>query len=132
MTRLKYFRVAAAGLLVIALAACSSSPPALPSPSVVPTTAPTVGAIDHRTGATDVVLRLDMSGGFAPMEALASSAPTFTLYGNGIVVFRPKVTTPPGPDPSGLVHNIAWRAARLDPSRSDRAVQPRADRHRAG
>jgi hypothetical protein len=92
----------------------TSVPSAVPSASAVPSPAPTVGAIDHPTGATDIVLRLDTSGGFAPMEALASSAPTFTLYGNGIVVFQPKVTSPPAPDPSGLVRNAAWRAARLD------------------
>jgi hypothetical protein len=92
----------------------TSVPSAIPSGSAVPTPAPTVGAIDHPTGATDVVLRLDTSGGFVPVEFLASSAPTFTLYGNGIVVFQPKVTTPTAPDPSGLMRNLPWRAARLD------------------
>lgn len=94
----------------------TSSPAAsaLPSASTTPTAAPPVGAIDHPTGATDVILRLDMSGGFMPMEYLASSAPTFTLYGNGIVVFQPTVTTPPAQDPAGVIRNVAWRAARLD------------------
>ncbi|MEO8572105.1 MAG: hypothetical protein ABI553_10455, partial [Chloroflexota bacterium] len=48
----------------------------------------TVGAIDHATGASDVILRYDETGGFVPMEWSASSAPIFTLYGDGTIVFR--------------------------------------------
>src|SRR5262249_15209572 len=66
----------------------SASPPAS-SPSFTPTStaAPTVGAIDHPTGATDVVLRLEQGGGFAPIEMNVAEAPIFTLYGNGVIVF---------------------------------------------
>ena len=91
-------------------AVASAAPSTLPSASAEPT----VGAIDHATGATDVVLRLDSSGGFAPMELIASQAPIFTLYGNGIVVFQPKATTVPEPDQAGITHQLPWRAARLD------------------
>ena len=94
----------------------TSVPSASPSASPVTTPAPTVGAIDHPTGATDVVLRLDTSGGLVPVEFLASSAPTFTLFGDGIVIFQPKAMNPPAPDPSGLMRNLPWRAARLDES----------------
>src|SRR5690349_19420044 len=116
--------------LVVGLSACNaatapssrspgeSSPPppsaSPPAPTVAPTAAATVGPIEHATGPTDVVLRLDTSGGFVPIEFLASSAPTFTLFGNGIVVFQPNVTAPPPPEPSGLIRNVGWRAARLD------------------
>lgn len=113
----------------IALAACNAAaPPAASSPpvrvSAAASTAPsavpsasaeaTIGAIDHATGTTDVVLRVEMSGGFAPMELMASQAPIFTLYGNGIVVFQPKAETFPEPDAAGIPHSVPWRAARLD------------------
>jgi hypothetical protein len=48
------------------------------------------------------------------MDVIATSAPTFTLFGNGIVVFQQKLPTPPQPDASGVVRNVPWRAARLD------------------
>ena len=121
-------RLVAIFATVVTVTACNgtastpaSTPPGASSapsvqPSVAPSTSaePTVGAIDHATGATDVILRLDSSGGFAPMELIASQAPIFTLYGNGIVVFQPKAETFPQPDPSGITHEIPWRAARLD------------------
>jgi hypothetical protein len=112
--------------LPLLIAACSggtsSLPPAgSPGPSAVPpsaapsvTPAPTVGAIEHKTGATDVVLRLEEGGGFVPIDFLASQAPTFTLYGDGIIVFQPKVETFPQPDAAGVVHSIPWRTAKLD------------------
>jgi hypothetical protein len=109
----------------VALAACSSapspsstgSPGASPAPSASPSTGPiAAGAIDHRTGATDVVLRLESGGGFVPIDFLASHAPTFTLYGNGVIVFQRKVDTFPQPDASGVTHGLPWRTAKLDES----------------
>ena len=106
-----------------AVAACipapSPSPTGSPGASANPTAAPsaspsTVGAIDHRTGATDVVLRLESGGGFVPIDFLASKAPTFTLYGNGVIVFQRKTDTFPQPDASGITHGIPWRTAKLD------------------
>ncbi|HEV7810061.1 MAG TPA: hypothetical protein VGO64_05655 [Candidatus Limnocylindrales bacterium] len=86
------------------------------SPSAVPsiTPAPTVAGIDHSTAAGDVVLRLEQGGGFVPIDFLASQAPMFTLYGDGVVVFQPKVELYPQPDPSGVIHGIPWRTAKLD------------------
>jgi len=113
------------------LAACSSAPapsqgpgspppgsggPSSPAPSQLPQPTPgtTVGAIDHPVGAADVILRLEEGGGFVPMEMMAAQAPTFTLYGDGVIVFQPKVETFPEPDANGVVHSVPWRTARLD------------------
>ena len=46
------------------------------------------GGVDHATGATDVLLRFDQGGGFVMPAFLATSAPIFTLYGDGTIIFR--------------------------------------------
>lgn len=56
------------------------------SPSTVP-----MGAIDHPTGATDIVLRMETGGGMVPFGYFVTQAPTFVLYGDNTVVFRPSV-----------------------------------------
>ena len=89
-----------------------STGPTPGSPAVSP--GPTVGAIEHKTGATDVILRVEQGGGLVPMEFIASQAPAFTLYGNGVVVFQPVATKIPEPDASGAARGIPWRTARLD------------------
>jgi hypothetical protein len=108
----------------VALAACnavspspSGSPAESGSPSAAPGASPspgTVGAIDHKTGATDVVLRMEQGGGFVPIDFLATQAPSFTLYGNGVIVFQRKVETFPEPDATGVIHGLPWRTAKLD------------------
>jgi hypothetical protein len=112
-----------AALVLTACTTPSSPPSATPgvsaspsSPASSPSISPTVGAIDHPTGATDVVLRMDQGGGFVPIEFLASQAPTFTLYGNGVIVFQRQTTNGPQPDAKGVVHNLPWRTATLDES----------------
>jgi len=78
-------------LAALAVGACSAtgsggaspgtqSPGATAAPSVVE-------GIAHPTGASDIVLRLDESGGFVPAEFLAAHVPQFTLYGDGTVVY---------------------------------------------
>ena len=67
----------------------SVSPAASPSPSGRP-----VGAIDHPTGATDVVLRYEEGGGFVAPGFLASQAPIFTLYGDGTIIYRNPAADP--------------------------------------
>ena len=89
-----------------------SSPPAS-SPSASPSDLPTTG-IDHKTGATDVVLRIESGGGFVPIDFLATQAPTFTLYGDGVIVFQPRVDQVPQPDAAGVVKGVPWRTATLD------------------
>jgi hypothetical protein len=97
-------RPAALAALVVVLAACagsaasggpsgSSGASAAPSsgPSAAPRSTPsTVGAIEHKTGPTDVILRFDEGGGGFMMPAwTAAQAPAFTLYGDGTLIFRP-------------------------------------------
>ena len=117
-------------LVVLVAAACGNStptgtpPPASPgssqgpgaSPSPAPSSGPTVGAIDHPTGASDVILRIESGGGFVPIDFLATQAPTFTLYGNGVIVFQRQVTEFPQPDATGVTKGIPWRTATLDES----------------
>ena len=94
--------------LVLIVVACSSAggasappstaPSAAPSaaPSEAPSDSPAVGAIDHKTGATDILLRYDEGGGFVMPGFLASQVPPFTLYGDGTVIFRnPALQLPP-------------------------------------
>ena len=83
-------------LLFVALAACTasggaSSPSPSTSASAPPSSAPTptaVAGIEHATGSTDIVLRYENGGGFVAPGFLATETPIFTLYGDGVVVFR--------------------------------------------
>lgn len=106
-----------AALLVLALsaAACSaggaSSPtgtagspapstPAGSPPAASPATAsaaPSIPAdgIVHPTGADEIVLRYETAGGFTPPEWQAARIPSFTLYGDGRIVFIHTATAPP-------------------------------------
>ena len=98
--------LAAAPALALIVVACASGgaatggPSTAPSapPSAAPTavpSSPSVGAIDHKTGATDVVLRYDEGGGFVNPAFLTSQVPPFTLYGDGTVIFRNQTLPPP-------------------------------------
>ena len=84
-------------------------PPAHRPHRAAPPSPTAVGAIDHPTGATDVVLRIEEGGGFVPIDFPASQAPVFTLYGDGLIVFQPIVETFPEPDANGITKQIPWR-----------------------
>ena len=106
---------------LIATACGSTAPAASPSrpgssggSTGTPAPSPSVGGIDHPTGAAAVILRLERGGGFVPIEFSATQAPIFTLYGNGVMVFQPRSTTFPQPDPSGVIKGLPWRTATLD------------------
>jgi hypothetical protein len=105
-------------VLVLVLAAACSPAAAGPTsgPSTGPTSEPTptaVAGIEHPTGATDIVIRVETSGGFVPVEFLATSAPSFTLYGDGTVVFRDDQAPPP--DPVGSVmRSVPFQTIKLD------------------
>jgi hypothetical protein len=114
--------VATAALTLTLVAACGStagpspSPSGFPGGSAGPTTAPTVApvirGISHPTGAEDIVLRMESGGGFVPIDFLATNAPSFTLYGDGTVVFRDPAA---GPLPGGNVSRLApFQTIRLD------------------
>jgi hypothetical protein len=60
-----------------------------------------------------VVLRIETSGGFAPIESAATSAASFTLYGDGTVVWRDPTT--PAPEPVGNVNrSVPFQTIHLD------------------
>jgi hypothetical protein len=101
-------------LLALIAVACGSAEPASPSASRAPTASPSPEGVDHPTGATEVVLQLELGGGFMPIEFTANQAPLFTLFGDGRVVFQPKVGVFPGPGPDGIIRGIPWRTAQLD------------------
>jgi hypothetical protein len=117
-------RASLAVTLVLVIAGCSPAARNTPGPSSgpgsgaspVPTAQPTptaVAGIEHPTGPTDVVLRVEESGGFAPVEFTATSAPSFTLYGDGTVVFRDTQAMPP--DAVGSVgRSVPFQIVRLD------------------
>jgi hypothetical protein len=71
------------------------SPPAA-SPET-PSTAPSLPAdgIVHPTGAAEIVLRYETAGGFTPPEWQAARLPSFTLYGDGRIVFIHTATPQP-------------------------------------
>lgn len=112
----------------VIVAACGGAPSRSPSVGVpsggpsggpIPSTVPsptTTGEIEHRTGSTDVILRLQEAGGFVPIEVNASAAPIFTLYGNGVIVFQRPIQVFPEPDAAGIVRPAPWRTAKLDES----------------
>src|SRR5215207_1505478 len=110
------------GLLAL-VAACSgaASSPVTPGASGSPGTPassaspeePVTGGIEHASGATDVVLRLDEGGGFMIRGGGATLVPPFTLYGDGTVVFRNPMLEPPPAEGPVMVGN-PLRTARLD------------------
>ena len=120
---------AAATALLLTLVAAACSPAAAPSatpgstgsPTAGPTTAPSpsptaaADGLQHPTGATDIVFRVDESGGFVPIEHNATSAPWFTLYGDGTVVFRDPYAI--APEPVGNVsRSVPFLTVKLDES----------------
>ena len=111
--------LAALPLLIVACSAGSAatmppSPGATPSPSSIPSPSTGgFGAIEHQTGATDVLLRFEEGGGFIAPGFLATEAPIFTLYGDGTVVFRNPMLEPLPPVGS-VTPNRSFRTARLN------------------
>jgi hypothetical protein len=104
--------IAAPALLALLTVACSPGAPATVNPSAGPsanptagptvgptagpTAAPTIeGAIDHPTGPIDVVLRIEETGGLMAVESSVTYTPTFTLYGDGTVIWRDNFAVPP-------------------------------------
>ena len=47
-----------------------------------------IGRVSHPTEPTAIVLRMDIGGGFVPLEVALTDLPEFTLYGDGSVVFQ--------------------------------------------
>ncbi len=99
-------------------AGASTAPSAVPSgspsasPSEAPSGSPIGGGIDHKTGATDVLLRYGEGGGFMMAGAAATQVPHFTLYGDGTVIFRNPMLEVPAPQGSVMTAN-PMRTAKL-------------------
>jgi hypothetical protein len=113
-------RVTATALLLATLAACSataapaSTPGATDSPSTGPTPSPsTPVGLEHPTGARDVLLRFEETGGFVPIEYNATYAPSFTLYGDGTLVFKDPYAVPPETN-DNVVRAVPFMIAKLD------------------
>jgi hypothetical protein len=114
-------------LLALATVACSPGVPATnapsspnPSggptagPSAGPTVGPTIeGAIAHPTGPRDVVLRIEETGGLMPVESSVTYTPTFTLYGDGTVIWRDNFAMPPDSS-DNLIRPAPLMITRLD------------------
>jgi hypothetical protein len=75
--------LAAVAVLAGACARLSGSPG---SGSPGPTSGPPATGIPHPTGPDDLVLRVDLVGGFVPPNLLFSRVPSFSLYGDGRVI----------------------------------------------
>jgi len=86
------------------IAACGIGRSAGPSP--------TARDIDHPTGGTTVILRLDEGGGFVPPSFFVTQAPAFSLYGDGTVVFRDPWTQPP-PAVDQVIRSVPFQVVRL-------------------
>jgi hypothetical protein len=111
-------------VLAATLLACSAgaNPSAVPStapsggpssePSAAPSGTPAAGAVEHKSGATDVLLRYDEGGGFMIAGYAASQAPHFTLYGDGTVIFRNPMLEMPAAQGSVMTFN-PMRTAKL-------------------
>jgi hypothetical protein len=108
--------LAMAFALATLIAACATGPGASPSPTnppgptptPSPTPSPTFGEndISHPTGRTDIVLRMEQGGGFVPFGFLFTQSPSFTLYGDGTVIFKPIDTR--ASDPFGGQAMLPW------------------------
>lgn len=125
-------RAAAPAILLAVVAACSpasapsASPGGTPAPTPVPTPS-TITGIQHPTGASDVVLRLESGGGFVPIDFLATNAPIFTLYGDGRVVWRD--ANGPIPDPIGTISPLSpFRTVRLTEAAMQSLLEDAIDR----
>jgi hypothetical protein len=113
-------RTVSLAALTIVLAACTagSNGALSPAPSGVsagdPSPSPSTefGAIEHPTGALEVVLRFEEGGGFVMPAWLVTQAPAFTLYGDGTIVFRNQMLEPL--EPVGSVFPMhPFRTAKL-------------------
>ena len=93
----------------------SGGPSAGPSagPTGGPTDAPTTGAIAHPTGAGDVVLRVEETGGLMMVEHTMTYTPSFTLYGDGTVIWRDNFAVP-AESSDDLIRPIPLLTAKLD------------------
>jgi hypothetical protein len=94
--RERYSRRTFLSLIGGALAAAAATPTlALAHSNATPTA---TGAIAHPTGADDLVLRVEVTGGFVPPQVTISEIPQCSLYGDGrIITTGPVIDIYPAP-----------------------------------
>jgi hypothetical protein len=96
MTRERFSRRTFFGLMGGTLAIAAAAP-ALALAQADATPSPT-GAIEHPTGANDLVLRVEVTGGFVPPQVTLSELPQFSLYGDGrAITTGPTIEIYPAP-----------------------------------
>jgi hypothetical protein len=104
----KVIRRPIAGLLIVVVVlamvagACAAAPAATPLATANPSASVTASIaspgppasstfgpddVTHPTGATQIVLRYDVAGGFVPLEFSVGLVPQFTLYGDGRAIW---------------------------------------------
>ncbi|MHB8459137.1 MAG: hypothetical protein ACYDAK_06165 [Candidatus Limnocylindrales bacterium] len=96
---------AALTIVAVLLAGCSVAgdpSPAPGSPSIGSGTSPDRGSngptIAHRRGAADLVIRIELEGGFVPPQVLMNRYPSISIYGDGSVITEgPVAMIYPGP-----------------------------------
>jgi hypothetical protein len=105
-------------------AAAAPSPSSQPAGSSPPAESPTpeTASIDYPTGADEVVLRYEEGGGLMMVEWSLASAPTFTLFGDGTVIFRDPASAAP-PDERGVLVNPPFKTAKLSPEQIDSLLE---------
>ncbi|CAN5318686.1 hypothetical protein BH23CHL1_BH23CHL1_08700 [soil metagenome] len=93
-------------VFMLLFAACGSEDPALgnsgsqPEPTATeePASTPTPEPIAYPQGASDVVVRIEHTGGFVPQEFLVTRLPLVSLYGDGrILTEGPQIMIYPAP-----------------------------------
>lgn len=107
------------GLLIGACTAAGPSPSASPgvtgSPAASASPSPPASpAIEHPSGAADLVLRMSTGGGFIAPGALLTEIPEFSLFGDGTVIYRgPGEVVPDASPADGIPRNAPFQTARL-------------------
>jgi hypothetical protein len=92
LTRRGFASALALGIATVVHKSSSAAQPGTVSPAASP------APIAHPTGAADLVLRIDISGGFVPADFLLTAMPGFSLYGDGRLIFLgPQIEIYPPP-----------------------------------
>jgi hypothetical protein len=97
----------------------SPGPSGSPGPSATPAGSPEAspggdaGSIDHPTGATELVLRFGEGGGMMIPTFAMIQVPSFSLYGDGTVLYRPASEPFPETKPGEPMRFPALRIARM-------------------
>lgn len=109
MRRLTRLLAPAFALCLVGAGCATGGPGGTSGGSPTPSPAGTLVGIEHQTGASDLVLRFEEGGGFVPPGFIATEAPSFSLYGDGTVIFRDPSSAPPyeaGSVSSGVPYQV--------------------------